>query len=93
MKLNENETKVLKVLSNIKSYGYGDVYYCFQPICKRTGLNRQQVRLACRSLARKGLAKYSRGLWSEEGEPRGAGYTATEKGKLAEVKGERDAIK
>jgi hypothetical protein len=38
---------------------------------------RTAVRRACRSLARKGLAEYHKGLWTMDGVPGGAGYAAT----------------
>lgn len=80
IKLNENETKCIEVLvSGFDRTGWEeDRYYNFNGLAKVTGLDRKKVRLACRSLTRKGLAQYMRGLWSDYG-PAGAGYGATEK--------------
>jgi monoamine oxidase len=45
-------------------------------------MNRKRIRRACRSLARKGLAEFHRGLWRESGEPGGSGYGATRAGRV-----------
>lgn len=79
MSLNESEHKILKALAAAEEYeGFG--YYGFQSLILETGLERKQVRRACRSLARKGLAQYGRGLWTEDGEVAGSGYCATKAG-------------
>jgi hypothetical protein len=49
----------------------------FGMICAGTDPDRKQVRRSRRYLARKGLAVFGRGLWTEDGEPRGSGYAAT----------------
>lgn len=77
--MSPTETKVLTALSESFSDEDGG-YLCFASICAETGLDRRQVRLACRSLKRKGLAKFAIGLWTEDGEARGAGYSATREG-------------
>lgn len=41
-----------------------------------------KVRIYVRSLARKGLAEYVRGLFTEDGEVAGSGYSATYEGAL-----------
>ena len=65
---NENEKKVLSYLYQLDTYNY--IY--FDRISRQTSMPRNKVRLACRSLARKGLA---------ERKPVGAGwYAITEKG-------------
>lgn len=71
MTLNVNEQKVLAVLSDEGEY------LAFAVIMDRVGLDRKAVRRSCRSLARKGFAKYGRGLWTEDGEMYGSGYCAT----------------
>lgn len=53
----------------------------FAPIMHRTRLQRRIVRRACRSLTRKGLAYFSNGLSTEDGEMVGSGYGATEQGR------------
>lgn len=45
-------------------------------------LNAMEVRLGCRSLARKGLAEFGKGLWDDEG-PAGSGYCATKQGRAS----------
>lgn len=77
--LNSNERKVLRFLVRGRDYycDYDFLYFSFRPIARSTKLKREDVRRACRSLARKGLTQYCRGLWSEDGVPGGAGYSAT----------------
>lgn len=53
----------------------------FAPMAKRTGLTQREVRLACRSLKRKGLTAFHVGLMTDDGDFAGAGYCATEKGR------------
>ena len=62
---------------------YGDEANCtyFRFITKETGLTLKEVRRACHSLAKKGLAEYVRGLFDDEGFTAGSGYCATEKGR------------
>lgn len=67
------------------SQGYGDfdpgeTFWHFSMIERETGLSRDYVRAACRSLTDQGLAHYSRGLTDCDGLPAGAGYSATRKG-------------
>jgi hypothetical protein len=78
--VNENEKKVLKALA--ESYYDNDEFgfWGFDGLAKETCLDRKQVRRACRSLRRKGLAQFEKGLWTEDGEPAGAGYGATKEG-------------
>jgi len=79
-KLNRNEAKVLAHLAAVA----GDFgCFPFRPLMQRTRLKRAEVRRVCRSLARKGLAEFHRGLWNEDGEPVGSGYGATELGVAA----------
>lgn len=56
-------------------------FVSFAPIMTETGHPRSLVRRACRALARKGLARYERGLWADCGEPAGAGYAVTSAGR------------
>lgn len=75
MRLKPDETKVLAALASI---GGGDFSYAnFRSIARRTRMNRRSIRLACRSLARKKLAVFGRGLWTEDGEVAGSGYSVT----------------
>lgn len=83
IKLNDNEKKVLTFLveGNGRYHDYDDTFWSFSPICDYTGLERRIVRIACRSLKRKGLADFTIGLCSEEGDFMGAGYGVTREGK------------
>lgn len=78
MKLNDNEVKVLTFLADGASDEFG--FYGFASIINAVSLDRKEVRRACRSLARKGLAEYGRGLWNDGGEPAGSGYGVTRAG-------------
>lgn len=79
MTVSERELKALKALAEFYSPdGLG--YISFATIAKKSGLPQEQVRRTVRALARKGLAEYGRGLWSEDGEPMGSGYCCTSKG-------------
>ena len=86
-KLNESETKVLSVLANAEVFGdFG--YMHFGDLSRHTGLERDVVRLVCRSLARKGLTQFCIGLCVEgTGAFYGAGYAATKAGQDAENMG------
>lgn len=78
MNLNDAEKKVLAFLADRRCEDFG--FYSFAPICAETKLERRRVRLACRSLARKGLTKFAFGLTDEDGHPAGSGYSATSEG-------------
>lgn len=76
-KLGKSEGKCLAVLAE---YYHDEAnYFPFASIAADTRLNLTQVKRAVRSLARKGLAQYARGLWNDEG-PAGSGYGCTEQG-------------
>jgi hypothetical protein len=63
----------------------GEMCVGFDPICRDTDLQRNEVRRIIRHLARKGLAEFHRGLCNEDGEFAGAGYCITKAGQeLAE---------
>ena len=68
------------VLISLARQHYDDVNcLTFSGIQSQTGLDRRVIRLACRALARQGLARYVNGLWSDNG-PAGAGYCSTDAG-------------
>ena len=69
----------------LAAYSTADDGYCFyfREIQRRTGLEIRQIRRAARSLARKGLTKYVRGLFNEDGEIAGSGYCCTREGRAA----------
>lgn len=80
VKLNENEVKVLEYLESIGHVFDAPAYVGFAPISRATGIESKKVRLACRSLKRKGLADFATGLVTEDGDFAGAGYGITERG-------------
>lgn len=55
----------------------------FRTIARRSGVQRDLVRRVTRALARKGLAQFHRGLWTDGGEPAGSGYGLTALGSAA----------
>lgn len=75
--MNAAEKRVLRFLVEETVRG---AYASFAPIMRRTRLSRKVARRACRSLARKGLASFRNGLWTEDGDLYGSGYMATEAG-------------
>lgn len=80
-KISLKESEVLRVLAT----GGADFgCFTFKGILSRTvcRLTRSDVRRACRSLKRKGFAEFHHGLWSEDGDPAGAGYRATRSGRF-----------
>jgi hypothetical protein len=77
--LSNVERRVLRALSRFDGWEGGFTY--FRTLSRSTKLRRNEVRLACRSLARKGLAKYGRGLFDDyTGEVAGSGYCITRAG-------------
>lgn len=52
----------------------------FISLQEKAGLDRAMVRRCCRYLARQGLAEFYKALWSDDGEPRGAGYCISARG-------------
>jgi hypothetical protein len=84
MKLNDNERIVLTVLAQYANDEFG--YFSFAGLANHLkddhgiALDRKAIRRACRSLARKGLAEYGRGLWCDDGTPAGSGYGITRSG-------------
>lgn len=79
--MTENDKAVLRAMADTYDCEWGDdTFFAFAAIERRTGLPRRTVRLSCRRLKRKGLARFSAGLWSDEG-PAGAGYGLTKEGR------------
>ena len=73
----KNELKILTYLAKELSYGYATY---FKTIARNTRISQREVRLACRSMARKGWTEYMKGLFDEEGYTAGSGYGITEEG-------------
>lgn len=82
IRLNTKELKILQILAqHYDTSDWGETgYYSFAPLEKQTGFTRKEVRLACRSLKRKGLTKFSVGLINGDGEMAGAGYSCSKEG-------------
>jgi len=80
IKINENEKKVLDYLVSRSAETGDTAYVYFRSIVAKTGLELKQVSRACRSLKKKGLAEYMRGLFDEDGMAAGSGYGNTEAG-------------
>jgi RIO-like serine/threonine protein kinase len=75
--LTPENMKVLKALHELTA---PDWAVCFAPIIRETKMPRAEVRRRCRYLRRIGLAEYHSALWSDDGDPRGAGYSVTREG-------------
>jgi DNA-binding MarR family transcriptional regulator len=59
----------------------GGFFYSFKAIQGYSGIPMEKVRRTVRSLARKGLMEYCRGLMTEMQEAAGAGYRITDEGR------------
>lgn len=93
IKINDKEKLVLGILSEAWSNSWGEgccVYFRgilsdYEDKVKAGAqipiMGIKDIRRACRSLARKGLAEYVRGLMDDEGMVAGSGYSSTEKGR------------
>lgn len=80
MKLNENELRCLEILHEITEPA-GERCVPFSYIAgDPPELDIKAVRRACRSLRRKGLAEYVRGLFNEDGMVAGSGYCISTEG-------------
>jgi len=73
-----HEQAVLPLLANTSDEEW--TAYPFKSLARLTGLTRDDVSVACRSLRTKGLARHERGLVTEDLEFVGSGYTATPEG-------------
>jgi predicted transcriptional regulator len=76
--VSERELKALRALGQV--YADDGNFLSFRGIAQRSNLDKSHVRRAVRALARKGFAEYAKGLWSDDGEMRGAGYCCTHDG-------------
>ena len=75
------ELSVLRAITEgTGGFGRTEWHWTFAAISRSTGLPRDYVRAACRSLTDQGRAHYRGGLFTEEGEVAGAGYAATRAG-------------
>ena len=78
IRLNDVEIACLKVLATEAKHNQNCLY--FRTIVENTGFDLKRVRRAVRSLARKKLASYERGLLTEDGKAAGSGYCCTREG-------------
>jgi RIO-like serine/threonine protein kinase len=58
-------------------------YMNFDSLSRRTRIERRQVSIDVRRMARKGLTQYGKGLWTDDGEMAGSGYAITDAGRAA----------
>ena len=79
--ITKEQLLVLKCLGKVTCEFFDWTYVPFSYITKRTRQPRKAVRRHCRALKRKGLAQYARGLFNEDGEVCGAGYSITHEGR------------
>lgn len=82
VQISERESKVLKELVEVYIAEEEGTCRYMKYIAAEVGLDYSQTRRAVRSLARKGLAEFHRGLFNDEGMVAGSGYCATKKGAL-----------
>ena len=68
---------VLKELTDNYNDDTDFFYLNFNNLMPSLNITRTQAKRACRYLKRKGLAQFRIGLWTDDGEPAGAGYAAT----------------
>jgi hypothetical protein len=84
-KLTANEREALRGLVGTHPTEY---FRTFKGVANNCDLPAYLIRRTVRALSRKGLAVYSKGLWTDDGEPAGAGYALTDEGRaLAEAFG------
>lgn len=76
----ETELAVLECLFDT-THAYGEFCTNFKLIARNTKLPIHDIRMACRSLAKQGLAEFWRGLMTEDGEVAGSGYCITAAGR------------
>lgn len=82
-KLTKREEPVLWALNEISRPG-GELCVPFKYIASTLGRSDvPEVRRVTRQLARKGLAEYYRGLFTDDGDMAGSGYCITEAGRAA----------
>lgn len=79
--LSSDQQTVLKALAHGHS-DWGFNFRGFRHLVEATGYKRQRLRVVVRQLARKGLAKYSSGLFTEDGKVGGSGYSVTTMGNI-----------
>ena len=71
---------VLTRLLKCTVFGQYETFIALKWIAMATELPIETVRAICRDLTDRGLARYARGLFTEDGMAAGAGYGITPKG-------------
>lgn len=82
MKLTQEHQLVLDALAALRSEYGADHAFPFKSIQLYVAADRTKIRRWVRHLARKGLARYVRGLFTEDGMVAGSGYQITDTGLL-----------
>lgn len=80
VKISNNERKCLEILAERYEDGDGDTCYYTKYIAKMAVLDPKKARIYIRSLVRKGLVEYHRGLFNDDGQVAGSGYKCSERG-------------
>lgn len=80
--LSNDQQVVLKALAESYSTYEGFNYTGFKSLSAHTMMRKARVRVVTRQLARKGLAEYAKGLFTEDGAVAGAGYSVTTLGNV-----------
>jgi hypothetical protein len=76
--LSATEAKVFKAWEGTQE-DFG--YLSFSATASRSGVELHRIRRSVRSIARKGLLEFGKGLWTEDGEVAGSGYGLTPAGR------------
>jgi hypothetical protein len=76
--LSKTETAVFRAWEGVDA-DFG--YLSFKAVSEDSGVEIHRIRRAVRSIARKGLLQFSKGLWTDEGQLYGSGYGLTEAGR------------
>lgn len=76
--LRQIEVGILMVLEDLTSGGEYATH--LRPIAERTGLPRDVISATLRHLTDRGLTRFQRGLFTEDGDPAGSGYSLTAEG-------------
>jgi len=74
------EAAVLSALDSL-IYEAEDWHLPIIPIADEAGIPREYARIALRRLVDQGYAKFSKGLFTEDGHVAGAGYSITDAGR------------
>jgi hypothetical protein len=77
-RLSQNERTALNAWMETEA-DFG--FLCFKAVGHKSGLPSHLIRRTVRSLARKGLLQFAKGLTDEEGEFYGSGYGLTAQGR------------